>query len=86
MVNVFKKVISPPLVLAYAAVEGVFLGIISHIYGSMWDGIVLQAVLATARHVRRDAGALPQRAAPGHADVPQGDHRRASSAMSRSCS
>ena len=48
LVNIFKKVVSPPLVLAYAAVEGVFLGILSHIYGSLYDGIVLQAVLATA--------------------------------------
>ena len=47
MVNIFKKVVSPPLVLAYAAVEGIFLGIISNIYGSLYDGIVLQAVLAT---------------------------------------
>ena len=48
MVNIFKKAISPALVLAYAAVEGIFLGILSNVFGSMYDGIVLQAVLATA--------------------------------------
>ncbi len=49
MVNSFKKVISPALVLAYAAVEGVFVGAFSKIV-STWVGdatIVFQAVLAT---------------------------------------
>ena len=47
MVNIFKKEPSAPLVVAYAAVQGVFLGVISNIYNSLWDGIVVQAVLAT---------------------------------------
>jgi uncharacterized YccA/Bax inhibitor family protein len=47
MVNIFKKEPSAPLVIAYAAVQGVFIGVISFIYNSLWDGIVLQAVLAT---------------------------------------
>ncbi|GAA3533563.1 membrane protein [Aeromicrobium flavum] len=49
MVNSFKKVISPALVLAYAAAEGVFVGAFSKIV-STWVGdstIVFQAVLAT---------------------------------------
>ncbi|GAA2079769.1 Bax inhibitor-1/YccA family protein [Aeromicrobium tamlense] len=49
MVNSFKKVISPPLVMAYALVEGVFVGAFSKII-STWvgdAGIVFQAVLAT---------------------------------------
>lgn len=49
MVNSFKKVISPALVLAYAAAEGVFVGAFSKII-STWVGdptIVFQAVLAT---------------------------------------
>lgn len=51
MVNSFKKVISPPLVMAYALVEGVFVGAFSKIV-STWAGedgaaLVFQAVLAT---------------------------------------
>jgi uncharacterized YccA/Bax inhibitor family protein len=47
MANIFKKEPSPPLILAYALVQGFFLGIISMVYDTMWNGIVLQAVLAT---------------------------------------
>ncbi len=47
MVNIFKKEPSPGLILAYALVQGFFLGIISMVYNTMWNGIVLQAVLAT---------------------------------------
>lgn len=49
MVNSFKKVISPALVLAYAAAEGVFVGAFSKIVAT-WVGdsaIVFQAVVAT---------------------------------------
>jgi len=48
MVNSFKKVVSPPLVIAYAAVEGVFLGILSNILADRFPGIALQAVLGTS--------------------------------------
>ncbi|MBK5238338.1 MAG: Bax inhibitor-1/YccA family protein [Actinomycetales bacterium] len=47
MVNIFKKEPSPALIMAYAVVQGFFLGVISFVYNSQWDGIVLQAVLAT---------------------------------------
>ncbi|MET4638727.1 Bax inhibitor-1/YccA family protein [Mycetocola sp. 2940] len=47
MVNIFKKEPSAPLVLAYAAAQGVFVGGISYIFEAMWPGIVIQAVLAT---------------------------------------
>lgn len=49
MVNSFKKAISPPLVLAYAVVEGVFVGAFSKIVSSYVHDptIVFQAVLAT---------------------------------------
>lgn len=50
MVNSFKKVISPGLVLAYAAVEGVFVGAFSKIMVAFTGGepiIVFQAVMAT---------------------------------------
>jgi uncharacterized YccA/Bax inhibitor family protein len=48
MVNIFKRQISPPLVLAYAACEGVFLGAVSHAYDTYYGGIVLQAAVCTA--------------------------------------
>lgn len=49
MVNIFKKQVSPPLVMAYAALQGVFIGTISNVYaGAFGGGIVVQAVLATA--------------------------------------
>lgn len=52
LVNAFKKVPSPPLILLYAAFQGVFLGGISSFYNQLalsqqYEGIVLQAVLAT---------------------------------------
>jgi uncharacterized YccA/Bax inhibitor family protein len=48
MVNIFKKQISPPLVLAYAALQGVFIGAISRAYETAYSGIVLQAAVATS--------------------------------------
>jgi len=47
MINIFKKEPSPALILAYAGVQGVFLGGISSFYEVMFPGIVTQAVLAT---------------------------------------
>ena len=50
MVNSFKKVISPGLVVGYALVEGVFIGALSKVIVSFVGGdtsIVLQAVLGT---------------------------------------
>jgi len=47
LVNIFKKAPSRGLVLAYAAFEGVFVGGISAIFESQWDGIVVQAVFGT---------------------------------------
>jgi len=47
LVNSFKKNPSPPLILAYAAVEGVFVGGLSWVYEARWNGIVGQAVLGT---------------------------------------
>ncbi|MGI8536155.1 MAG: Bax inhibitor-1/YccA family protein [Mycobacteriales bacterium] len=48
LVNIFKKQVSPPLVLAYAAAQGVFLGTISASYNGQYRGIVVQAVVGTA--------------------------------------
>lgn len=47
LVNSFKKSPSPALILLYGVAEGVFIGAISNVYNSLWDGVVLQAVLAT---------------------------------------
>ncbi len=48
LVNSFKRVISPGLVLAFAAVEGVALGALSKLFDAQFDdGIVTQAVLGT---------------------------------------
>jgi uncharacterized YccA/Bax inhibitor family protein len=50
LVVIFKKKVSPPLILAYAAVEGVFLGGISAIFQQRFaeSNIVLNAVVGTA--------------------------------------
>jgi uncharacterized YccA/Bax inhibitor family protein len=48
LVNTFKRVVSPGLVIAYAAVEGVFLGAISSALESRYPGVVVQAVAGTA--------------------------------------
>ncbi|MDQ1582769.1 MAG: hypothetical protein QOF36_823 [Microbacteriaceae bacterium] len=47
LVNIFKKKPSPALVLAYAGVEGLFVGAISGIFEAAFSGIVIQAVLGT---------------------------------------
>lgn len=54
LANAFKKAVSPPLILVYAAVQGVFLGGISYTY-DVWvqsvnpeyTGLVGQAILGT---------------------------------------
>lgn len=49
LVIIFKKKVSPALVISYAAVEGVFLGGISYMISAMVHnpGIVMQAVVGT---------------------------------------
>ena len=52
LVNSFKRVPSPPLILLYGVFQGLMLGAISNWYdawaaGQSYDGIVLQAVVAT---------------------------------------
>ena len=48
LVNSFKRVISPALVLAFAALEGVALGALSKFFDTAYgDGIVIQAVIGT---------------------------------------
>ena len=43
----FKQITNPAAILAYAAVEGVFLGGISKLFETLYEGIVLQAVIGT---------------------------------------
>lgn len=43
----FRRNVSPPLVFAYAIIEGVFIGMFSKMFESYYPGIVVQAVLAT---------------------------------------
>jgi uncharacterized YccA/Bax inhibitor family protein len=43
----FKMVANPVATLAYAAVEGVFLGAISEAFNSIYPGVVMQAVIGT---------------------------------------
>lgn len=47
LIVIFKKTVSPPLILAYAAAQGVFLGAISAWFNAVWPGIVVQAVIGT---------------------------------------
>ncbi len=47
LVIAFKKVLSVPLILLYAVVEGLFMGSVSQYFNQAYSGIVGQAVLAT---------------------------------------
>lgn len=47
LVNTFKKTPSPALIVGYAILQGLFVGSISMIFNTMWDGIVTQAVVGT---------------------------------------
>ncbi|MEU0569663.1 Bax inhibitor-1/YccA family protein [Nonomuraea sp. NPDC005983] len=48
LVASFKQSTNPALILAYAAFEGVFLGVVSRTFDYVFNGVVLQAVLGTA--------------------------------------
>ncbi|MFC3504395.1 Bax inhibitor-1/YccA family protein [Micromonospora krabiensis] len=43
----FSRMANPALVVAYAVVEGVFVGVVSKFFESRYDGIVLQAAVAS---------------------------------------
>ncbi|CAN7329791.1 Bax inhibitor-1/YccA family protein [Knoellia sp. LjRoot47] len=47
LVIAFKKTLSVPLIVAYAVVEGVFVGAISQFFEARWQGVVPTAALAT---------------------------------------
>jgi uncharacterized YccA/Bax inhibitor family protein len=48
LVIIFKQVTNPGVILAYAAIEGVFLGGISQFFNARYPGIVVQAVIGTS--------------------------------------
>jgi uncharacterized YccA/Bax inhibitor family protein len=43
----FTRSVNPALIMAYAVVEGVFLGAVSKAYNGVYEGIVVQAAVAT---------------------------------------
>ena len=47
LVNSFKREPAPALILAYAALEGLFLGAFTEVIDAMYPGVGLQAVLGT---------------------------------------
>ncbi|HWU45621.1 MAG TPA: Bax inhibitor-1/YccA family protein [Humibacter sp.] len=47
LVNSFKRSPSAPLIILYAAAQGLFVGGISALFEQLWPGVVVQAVLAT---------------------------------------
>jgi uncharacterized YccA/Bax inhibitor family protein len=47
MIVAFRRKVQPGLVLLYAAIEGVFIGMISKVFENMYSGIVVQAVIGT---------------------------------------
>lgn len=47
LVNSFKRTPSPALILLYGAAQGLFIGGISAIFEQLWNGVVVQAVIAT---------------------------------------
>jgi uncharacterized YccA/Bax inhibitor family protein len=47
MVVSFRRKVSPAMVLVYAAVEGIFIGMFSLLFERMYPGIVMQAVIGT---------------------------------------
>ncbi|GAB3699393.1 Bax inhibitor-1/YccA family protein [Mariniluteicoccus flavus] len=47
LVVAFRRTVSPALVLAFAALEGLFVGAISRMFEGLYDGIVVQAIFAT---------------------------------------
>ncbi|MFI9203386.1 Bax inhibitor-1/YccA family protein [Streptomyces sp. NPDC053048] len=47
LVQTFRQKVSPAIILAYAAFEGLFLGVISQVYNEVAKGAPMQAVLGT---------------------------------------
>lgn len=47
LVNIFRSKPSPALVLTYSAVQGLFVGGISNIFNTLWDGVIAQTLFGT---------------------------------------
>jgi uncharacterized YccA/Bax inhibitor family protein len=47
MIVAFRRKVQPGLVLLYAGIEGIFIGMISKVFEMMYTGIVAQAVIGT---------------------------------------
>ena len=47
MINTFSKKVRPALAISYAALEGLALGVLSHLYETRYPGIVSQAIIGT---------------------------------------
>lgn len=46
-VNALSKTVRPPLIIAYAAAQGIVVGVLSNMYNTMYQGIVTQAIVGT---------------------------------------
>lgn len=46
-VNALSKTVRPALIVAYAAAQGIVVGVLSHAYNTMYEGIVTQAIMGT---------------------------------------
>ena len=74
MVNSFKRVVSPGLVLAYAGVEGLFVGAFSKVVEAQFGGsngtggLVMGAVVGTFAAVGRHPRGVQVLQHPGHPD------------------
>ena len=67
LVNTFKKQPSPALILAYAGLEGLFLGGLTRVLDTMYPGVGLQAVDRHAVRLRRDPAPVQERQGSRHA-------------------
>jgi uncharacterized YccA/Bax inhibitor family protein len=47
LIVIFKRKISPPLIVAYAIAEGIFLGAITGVFNQWYPGIAAQAIVGT---------------------------------------
>jgi uncharacterized YccA/Bax inhibitor family protein len=43
----FRRSVSPALILTYAGLEGIFLGVLTKVFDTYWPGIAVEAVLGT---------------------------------------
>ena len=48
LVNTFSRKVRPALALSYAALEGLALGVLSHMYETVYPGLISQAIIGTA--------------------------------------